>query len=145
MKYNDYPMPNEQLLTVLSAEYKKQSKTKHIKVSVLEQNAKLSELYVFISLQSQYLKNIVKQNKNIELNFEPETHLKMLNDMGVNSKQIQKLTNLKSSFVDYLKCETEILKLLAFLIFLDNLNFNKPKLNQIFVEQIDIFYSVVNA
>ena len=146
MKYNDYPMPTEELLSVLSLEYKKQNKVGVLsEVSVLEQNAKLSELYVYISLQDQYLKHITKQNKNIDLKFRPEEHLKVLNEMGVNKSNVEKLTSLKTSFVDYLKCETEILKLLAFLIFLDNFNFNKPKLNKIFVEQIDIFYSVINV
>lgn len=147
MKYNDYPLPDDKLINILKMEYAKLNTKKVQKVcsmGVLEQKSKLSELYMYISAQTSYLNKLCAMNKNLTLKHNPEMHLKILSDMGIENFSVQKVEHGKSCFYDYLKCETEILKILIFLIFLDGLNFNKTKLTQILTEQVENFDLIIN-
>lgn len=147
MVYNDYPIPEDKLINVLSSEYAKsfKAKTQMVgSVGLLEQKSKLNELYVYINAQKQYLMQIQKQNKSFKLKYDVDNHLKLLDNMGVQSTTVLNF-NTKSCFVDYFKCEAEILKLLMFLLLLDNLNYNRAFLTQIMSEQLEIFSQIVNT
>lgn len=146
MKYNDYPLPDEQLINVLSQEYEKskQNSVKTCNVGVFEQNSKLSELYVYINVQTFCLEQLLKLNKNLVVKYDTSKHLEILKDMGVEICNVQKFNNSKNYFKDYLRCEAEIFKILTLLLFLENIKFERKKLCQIFIEQVENFNCVVN-
>ena len=148
MKYNDYPLPTPELVNVLNQEYKSIVKVKSLnvcKVGVLEQKSKLTQLYIYLLEQQNCLNNLKKLNKNLELKFNIQNHLNILEGLGVEVLSVKTQNNLTTCFADFLKTEAEILKLLMFLILLDNLSFNKEKLTQILTEQLETFNAVVNA
>ncbi len=146
MFYNDYPIPTEKLINVLSKEYENRNKVTASsvgRVGILEQKSKLNELYVYISAQKKYLTHIQKLSKNFSPCVNVDNHLKLLNTMGVECMSVFN-SNPKSCMADYFKCEAEILKLLTFLILLDNLNYNRAFLSQIMNEQLQVFSQIVN-
>ena len=146
MEYNDYPLPNEQLITVLNREYLKlnKAKTAEVNVAVLEQKGRLNELAVYLLLQQKQLKQLNKVNKNIKTTINTANHLKILESMGIASIDVLEEGNLKSCFIDFLKTEGEILKILMFLLLVKNLNYNRCQLEKIMFEQINMFNEVVN-
>lgn len=146
MKYNDYPVLEDKLINLLSAKYANAVKVESQsvgKVGFLEQKSKLNELYVYINAQKQYLQNLEKQNKKLKFKFDVDNHLKMLSAMGVESAFVLGV-NTRSCLGDYFKCEAEILKLLFYLVVLDNLSYNRTFLTQIMNEQLEIFTQIVN-
>lgn len=146
MEYNDYPLPNEQLIKVLKQEYEKTTpvKSANITVAVLEQKGRLAELAVNLLLQQKQLNLLSKLNKGIKVSVNPESHLKILKGMGVVGADILEVGNLKTCFADFLKTEGEILRILMFLLLVKNLNYNRLELEKIMLEQINIFNEVVN-
>lgn len=146
MKYNDYPLIEEDLVKVLNVEYANTFKVKDqqmCKVGLLEQKSKLNDLYTYISAQKENLIRLMRSEKRFVPKYDIDNHLKLLNSMGVMG--VGKLNySSRSCFGDYLKCEVEILKLLMYLILLDNLNYNKIFLTQILDEQLDIFAQIVS-
>lgn len=147
MMYNDYPIPTEKLVNVLEVQYANMLKVKTQtvgRVGLLEQKSKLNELYVYINAQKMYLQQLEKQNKNFKLKYSVDNHLKMLSSMGVENTFALNV-GAKSCLADYFKCEAEILKLLFFLVVLDNLNYNRTFLTQIMNEQLEIFTQIVNG
>lgn len=148
MKYNDYPLPNDQLISVLSKQYALNSKIKNqqiISVKHIEQEEKLNKLYVYISLQKQSINKLEKQNKNFNIDDKLNDHLQILADMGAKSARVLCGASLNSSMFNYLKCQAEILKILVFLIMLDNLSFNRASLAKILTEQTECFNIIVNC
>ena len=146
MEYNDYPLPNEQLITVLNREYLKlnKAKTAEVNVAVLEQKGRLNELAVYLLLQQKQLRQLNKVNKNIKTTINTANHLKILESMGIASIDVLEEGKRKSCFIDFLKTEGEILKILMFLLLVKNLNYNRCQLEKIMFEQINMFNEVVN-
>ena len=142
MKYNDYPIPDEELINVLKTKYKNSVNTLNVNAESQELKDKLSELYVYLSAQNEALTGLKRLNKNLKIKFKTENHLKLLEDMGVNVATIKINSNYKSCFFDYLKTEVEILKLLMVVLLIDGVNFNRCKFEQMLNEQLEIFSDV---
>jgi hypothetical protein len=142
MKYNDYPIPDEELVNVLKTKYKNSVNTLNVNAESQELKDKLSELYVYLSAQNEALTGLKRLNKNLKIKFKTENHLKLLEDMGVNVSTIKINSNYKSCFFDYLKTEVEILKLLMAVLLIDGVNFNRCKFEQMLNEQLEIFSDV---
>ena len=142
MKYNDYPIPDEELINVLKTKYKNSVNTLNVNAESRELKDKLSELYVYLSAQQEALTGLKRLNKNLKIKFKTENHLKLLEDMGVNVSTIKINSNYKSCFFDYLKTEVEILKLLMAVLLIDGVNFNRCKFEQMLNEQLEIFSDV---
>ena len=142
MKYNDYPIPDEELINVLKTKYKNSVNTLNVNAESRELKDKLSELYVYLSAQNEALTGLKRLNKNLKIKFKTENHLKLLEDMGVNVSTIKINSNYKSCFFDYLKTEVEILKLLMAVLLIDGVNFNRCKFEQMLNEQLEIFSDV---
>lgn len=144
MKYNDYPLPDEKLIKILNNEYRLKHKSTSLsinEVELLEQKNKLDYLYQNISKEKIHLNRLFK-NKEV-INACLDNQLKILADMGVNTTISQNVPT-RSMFVDYLRCESEILKALLFLMLLDNLRYDKVRLNQILLEQVDMFGCILD-
>ena len=148
MKYNDYPMPDEKVMRVLSAEYEKQ-KNNVCTLSVSEQNAKLSELYFNLDLCNYYLEQLkmfgavnidgaIKTTKD-NLNYFLAYKIDSKSQIAGNKK-----LNQKTCFFEYLKCEMEVLKTLMFLLLLDNVSLNKKELLSIANSRINIVIQGLN-
>ena len=142
MKYNDYPIPDEELINVFKTKYKNSVNTLNVNAESRELKDKLSELYVYLSAQNEALTGLKRLNKNLKIKFKTENHLKLLEDMGVNVSTIKINSNYKSCFFDYLKTEVEILKLLMAVLLIDGVNFNRCKFEQMLNEQLEIFSDV---
>lgn len=142
MKYNDYPILDEELINVLKTKYKNSVNTLNVNAESRELKDKLSELYVYLSAQQEALTGLKRLNKNLKIKFKTENHLKLLEDMGVNVSTIKINSNYKSCFFDYLKTEVEILKLLMAVLLIDGVNFNRCKFEQMLNEQLEIFSDV---
>lgn len=142
MKYNDYPLPTEQLTKVLSYEYAKQG-SGIATLSYSEQNASLSDLYYNIELCGCYLEKLklfgAKGAKEaIETTL---SNLNLLASIGIKpaiKAEFNKKLNQKTCFFEYLKCEMDVLKALMFLLFLDNPSFSKKELIKIANDRINI-------
>ena len=148
MKYNDYPLPDEQLINVLNSEYAKHSSVVNT-LSILEQNASLSDLYYNIELCGCYLNKLKSLSaKNIDDAIKiTNGNLKLLSNFGISSAikaEFNKKLNQKTCFFEYLKCEMDVLKALMFLIFLDNLNYSKKELIKIANDRINIINMGLN-
>lgn len=144
MKYNDYPLPDEKLIKILNNEYRLKHKSTSLSINdveSLEQKNKLDYLYQNISKEKIHLNRLLK-NKEV-INACLDNQLKILSDMGVNTTISQNVPT-RSMFVDYLRCESEILKALLFLMLLDNLRYDKTRLDQILLEQVDMFGCILD-
>lgn len=143
MKYDDYPIPTEKLINVLNTQYSEQMSVKKQSVVELgsqEQKDKLNELFMYINAERNYLSSFLNDDNIYNV---IDSQLKILSDMGVKGT-IKSCQKINTAFWEYLKCEGEILKILLFLIFMDNLNYSKSCLNQILIQQIDVYNYVVN-
>ena len=141
MKYNDYPIPSEKLINVLNKEYSKQNSV--CSLSYGEQQASLTELYYNLELCEQYLLSLKRFGaKQADGAIETtNNNLKTLNGLGITpaiKAEINKPKAIKSCFFDYLKCEMEVIKILIYLIMLDNLNYSKKELKNIAFDRINI-------
>lgn len=143
MKYDDYPIPTEKLINILNTQYSEQMSVKKQSVVELgsqEQKNKLNELFMYINAERNYLSSFLNDDNIYNV---IDSQLKILSDMGVKGT-IKSCQKTNTAFWEYLKCEGEILKILLFLIFMDNLNYSKSCLNQILIQQIDVYNYVVN-
>lgn len=148
MKYNDYPLVNEELINILSTEYAKQNVVIN-SLSVSEQNASLSDLYYNIELCGCYLNKLKAMGaKNIDSAIDvTNKNLATLSGLGVTSTikvEFNKKLNQKTCFFEYLKCEMDVLKALMFLIFLDNLNYSKKELIKIANDRVNVVIMGLN-
>ena len=143
MKYNDYPMLDDEIINVLQQEYGGAVKSLNLLTdeSSSEKN-KLSELYVYLTAQCEALCSLKRNNKHLNIRFKTEEHLKLLESMGIKCDTVKINSNFKSCFSDYLKTEVEILKLLMGLLLLNASNLDKVKLTKILYEQLEIFNDV---
>lgn len=148
MKYNDYPLVDEELINILSTEYAKQNVVIN-SLSVSEQNASLSDLYYNIELCGCYLNKLKAMGaKNIDSAIDvTNKNLAALSGLGVTSTikvEFNKKLNQKTCFFEYLKCEMDVLKALMFLIFLDNLNYSKKELIKIANDRVNVVIMGLN-
>ncbi len=131
MKYNDYPLPDDKVIEMLSEQYKKEQKV--CLLSYNEQKEMLNDVYYNIDLCNSYL-NILKRYgaKSVEAAIKDTLcNLDELSKLGIVpavKPQVNKKLNQQTCFFEYLKCEMAVLKTLLYLIFLDNLSFNKQAL-----------------
>lgn len=148
MKYNDYPLMDDQLINILSTEYAKQNVVINT-LSVSEQNASLSDLYYNIELCGCYLNKLKAMGaKNIDdaINV-TNGNLSTLASLGITSTikaEFNRKLNQKTCFFEYLKIEMDVLKALMFLLFLDNLNYSKKELIKIANDRVNIVINGLN-
>ena len=143
MKYNDYPIPDEELINVLKTKYKNNVNVLNSNAQIQDFKNKLAELYVYLSAQCEAINSLKQTNKSLKIRYKIEDHLKILERMGVNVATIKINSNYKSCFSDYLKTEVEILKLLMAILLAGGVNLNRCKLEQILSEQLENFSDIV--
>ena len=143
MKYNDYPIPDEELINVLKTKYKNNVNVLNSNAQIQDLKNKLAELYVYLSAQCEAINSLKQTNKSLKIRYKTENHLKMLECMGVKVATIKINSNYKSCFSDYLKTEVEILKLLMAILLAGGVNLNRCKLEQILSEQLENFSDIV--
>lgn len=157
MQYDDYPLPNEHLIKLLSQEYAKSRRAgKVCGLSILEQRGKIVSLYRCLLKQIECLNQFKRANAKFEVGVDVNAHLNILielldsdeinlKEMCDNKKQANSFKNINSCFLAFLKLQCEILQLLVVLIFLESSSLDKTKLKKVFLEQLKLFELVVNS